>query len=253
MIRPVLAIFLLINLSAQAQIFNKSEGESRGFRLPKYVATKNSTGMIGGIERGNFTYMELGIEKHWKVIRFKNARTLAANANLEYNFGNHLLGYNVGGWMKHGRVDLTYGFNLNYITDFELNRYGMGPQIGFRLMGLHFVNGYNFYYLGDKELQNVNKLYVGLRYYFPLQSTTKVENVNKRTDKEKIAEKKEKEKIKTQKQKAKIKAKEKAAKAKAKEKTAKEKAKAKEAKSKAKEKAAKNNQEAENKKKFVFF
>lgn len=253
MAKPILALFLLINFSVQAQIFNKREEENKGIRFPKYVATKNSTGMIGGLERGNFTFMELGVEKHWKTIRFKNARTLAANANLEYNFGNHLLGYNVGGWMKHGRVDLTYGFNLNYITDFEHNRYGLGPQIGFRLLGLHFVNGYNFYFLGDKELENVNKLYVGLRYYFPLESKTKIENINKRSDKEKIAEKREKEKIKSQKQKAKLKAKEKTAKAKAKEKAAKEKAKAKEAKLKAKEKAAKNNQPEENKKKFILF
>lgn len=179
MIRLIFIFCFLLNFSAHAQIFKKKEEEKKGLRLPKYVATKRSFGMIGGIERGNITFLELGVEAHWKKIRLVNARTMAANANMEYNFGNNILGYNAAGWMKHGRVNLTYGVNFIYTTDFENTRYGMGPQIGFRLLGLHLVNGYNFL-LGDEELENVNKFYVGLRYYFPLEKKTKIENVNKR-------------------------------------------------------------------------
>ncbi|MDQ3393494.1 MAG: hypothetical protein M3512_05210 [Bacteroidota bacterium] len=180
----LLVLILSINV-AEAQIFSKKEEEKKGFiRLPKYVATKRTYGMIAGVERGQYTFMELGVEKHWKKIRLVHARTVGANANMEYNFGNNILGYNAGAWIKTGRVDLTYGATLNYITDFEKSRYGFGPQIGFRLLGLHFVNGYNFL-LGNKELNQVNKFYVGLRYYFPLQSKTTVVNVNKRSPEEK--------------------------------------------------------------------
>ena len=184
MFRYFLIVCLFITYTTQAQIFQKKEEEKKGIRLPKYVATKNTFGMIGGVERGKYTFMELGVEKHWKKIRLVHARTLGANANLEYNFGNNVLGYNAAGWIKQGRVDLTYGINLNYVTDFEKSRYGLGPQIGFRLLGLHFVNGYNFL-LGDKELTQVNKFYVGARYYFPLRSKTTVVNVNKRKPSEK--------------------------------------------------------------------
>jgi hypothetical protein len=194
MLRFILFTCILFTGTVQAQIFQKKEEEKRGIRLPKYVATKNTYGMIAGIERGQYTFMELGAEKHWKKIRLVHARTVGANANLEYNFGNNILGYNAAAWVKTGRVDLTYGVNLNYITDFEISRYGLGPQIGFRLLGLHFVNGYNFL-LGNKELTQVNKFYVGLRYYFPLRSKTTVVNVNKRKPSEKDKQK-EKEKTK---------------------------------------------------------
>jgi hypothetical protein len=32
-----------------------------------------------------------------------------------------------------------------YGTDFDKSRYGIGPSIGFRLLGFHLVNGYNFW------------------------------------------------------------------------------------------------------------
>ena len=156
------------------------QGQNKeGLNLPKYVATKGSFGMIGGLERGKYTFLELGVEKHWKKFKLRKAPTVALNANMEYNFGNNVLGYNVASWFKIGRVNLTYGINLNYLTDFERVRYGLGPQIGFRLLGFHIVNGYNFLF-GNKEFTEVNKFYVGLRYYFPLSSKTKVKNVNKK-------------------------------------------------------------------------
>jgi len=72
-------------------------------------------------------------------------------------------------WQKTGRVNLTYGGNLVYYTNFHgLQRYGLGPAVGFRFAGFHLINGYNLL-LGDKEFKNVNKLYITLRYFFPLE------------------------------------------------------------------------------------
>ena len=173
-------LFLVLLLSLLCLNLFAQQKEILGIPLPKYVATKKSFGMIGGIERGKFTFLELGVEQHWKKFKLRRAPTFAVNANLEYNFGNNVLGYNAGAWLKIGSVNLTYGFVLNYITDFTISRYGAGPQIGFRLLGFHFVNGFNFFFLGNKELKNVNKLYVGLRYYFPVRSRTKLENKYKK-------------------------------------------------------------------------
>jgi hypothetical protein len=172
--------FLLVLLPGL--IVTRLHGQQKeliGIPLPKYVATKKSFGMIGGIERGKFTFLVLGVEQHWKKFKLKRAPTIAVNANLAYNFGNNVLGYNAGAWLKIGRVNLTYGFTLNYITDFEKVRYGLGPQVGFRLLGFHFVNGFNFLF-GDRELKDINKLYVGIRYYFPVRSRTKIRNVYKK-------------------------------------------------------------------------
>jgi hypothetical protein len=155
------------------------EGEDK-FRWPHYVVTKNSVGFIGGIERGKYTFLELGIERHWKKFKLRKAPTIAINANLEYNFTYNVLGYNAAAWVKVGRVNLTYGCNLNYITDFDRTRLGLGPQIGFRLLGFHLVNGYNFFFMGDSSVKANNTFYLGVRYYFPLDAKTRMRNTNKK-------------------------------------------------------------------------
>jgi hypothetical protein len=98
-------------------------------------------------------------------------------------------------WMKHGRVNLTYGGNLLYYSDFRgLHRYGIGPAVGFRLAGFHLINGYNFLG-GDKELEGVNTLYITLRYYFPVENKF---TWDRKTMKKKKERKREKEKKKKQ-------------------------------------------------------
>ncbi len=130
----------------------------------------------------------------------KKARIVGATANMEYNFGHHIIGYKAGMWMKQGRVNLTYGANLAYYNDFNgRSRYGIGPAIGFRLLGLHLINGYNFL-AGDKELNKVNTLYISLRYYFPLDNKFTWDRKGK-NNKEKKQKRKAKEKKKKQREK----------------------------------------------------
>ena len=191
-------------------------------------------GMIIGLQRGKFTTFELGGEIHWRKIRITKPRLLATTANMEYNFSDNVIGYKAGVWAKRGRINLTYGANLVYFTDFDKSRYGIGPAIGFRLLGFHLVNGYNFL-AGDKELDKVNTLYISLRYYFPLDNkfTWKKKNKDNGDDKDKVKEKKKKKKRKE--------------KAKKKKKRDKEKRKKKREKEKAKDK------DKEPRKKFLIF
>jgi hypothetical protein len=152
-------------------------------------------GAIIGIQKGKNTSLEFGGEAHWRKLSLKKPHIIGATANMEYSFMEHVMGYKAGMWMKRGRVNLTYGANLVYFTDFVGNsRYGIGPAVGFRLLGLHLVNGFNFLG-GDKDFHKVNTLYVSLRYYFPIE--------NKFTWDQKTKKKKEREK------KQKLKAKEK--------------------------------------------
>lgn len=170
----ILLLFLLIGC-VYAKPF-----EMEKFRWPKYVVTKNSTGVILGIERGKYTFFEMGVERHWKKFKLRKSPTFAINANMEYDFTNNVLGYNAAAWLKVGRVNLTYGINLNHITDFTNTRFGLGPQIGFRVLGFHIVNGYNFYFIGDNTVKANNTFYLGIRYYFPLDAKTRITNKNKR-------------------------------------------------------------------------
>ncbi len=134
--------------------------------------------MIIGLQRGKFTSIELGGEAHWRKISLLKPHIIGATANTEYNFADNVLGYKGGIWMKRGRVNLTYGANVSYYTNFkEGNRFGVGPSVGFRFFGLHWINGYTF--LTKDKTQpgktpiEVNSLYTSLRYYFPVENKFK--------------------------------------------------------------------------------
>jgi hypothetical protein len=97
---------------------------------------------------------------------------------MEYNFSDNVIGYKAGMWMKRGHINLTYGANVSYFTDFkEGHKFGIGPSVGFRLLGFHLVNGYNFL-THDKIVTKeglkvelpVNTLYMSLRYYIPVEN-----------------------------------------------------------------------------------
>jgi hypothetical protein len=158
--------------------------------LPKLY--QRNSGAIVGLQRGRFTSIEFGGEAHWRKISIKKPHILGANASMEYNFINNIIGYKAGIWQKRGRVNLTYGANLVYFTDFKgKSRYGAGPAVGFRLAGFHFINGYNFL-AGNRELTKVNTLYVSLRYYFPIENKFTWDKKEKR-QKERTKKKKRKE------------------------------------------------------------
>lgn len=172
------------------------EPESFDFLARKKLRQRNH-GVIIGVQRGRSTAIELGGEAHWRKISFKKPHIIGATGNLEYDFSQHMVGYKAGMWMKRGRVNLTYGGNVGYYTDFKgKNIYAAGPAVGFRLLGLHLINGYNFL-AGDTETEKsgtgVNKLYMSLRYYFPLENKF-VWDGNRKKQREKAREKKQRQK-----------------------------------------------------------
>lgn len=185
--------------------------EVGGFPFAGKKLKQRNHGVILGLQRGRSTAIELGGEAHWRKISLKDPQIIGATANMEYNFSEHMVGYKAGMWMKRGRVNLTYGGNVGYHTDFKgRNIYSVGPAIGFRMLGLHLINGYNFQ-MGDTETvkdggTGVNKLYMSLRYYFPLENKF-VWDGNRKKQKQKAKAKKqrlkEKEKKKKERQKGK--------------------------------------------------
>jgi hypothetical protein len=156
---------------------------------------QHNHGAIVGLQRGGVTAIELGAEVHWRKLSLTNPTIIGATANFNYNFGKHTIGYQAGMWMKRGRVNLTYGGNLVYYSNFKgLHRYGIGPAVGFRLAGFHLINGYNFL-AGDKDLEGANSLYITLRYYFPVENkfTWDRKTMKKKRERKREREKKKKE------------------------------------------------------------
>ncbi len=197
--------FLLFSVSANAQIFSSAFTAQQTIQKKHHTAFlypapprklyQRNHGVIVGLQRGQSTAIELGGEAHWRKLALKKPTITGATGSMEYNFGDHVIGYKGGMWVKRGRVNFTYGGNITYFNNFKgLHRFGAGPAIGFRLAGFHLINGYNFLG-GDKELDKINTLYMTLRYYFPLQ--------NKFTwDRKTMQKKKQKRKEREQKKKA---------------------------------------------------
>lgn len=143
--------------------------------LPKL--RQHNYGAIIGIQRGRTTAFEMGTEMHWRKISLRKPHIWGANANIEYSFSDHIVGYKAGVWRKQGRVNLTYGGNIAYFNNFEGgHQFGIGPAVGFRFAGFHLINGVNIL-VGDMKsdktgaaAMGANTLYMSLRYYFPLQN-----------------------------------------------------------------------------------
>ena len=199
----LLLIFCPLALFAQLawnkMVLTESHSYNAEFSPPpsKKKLFQNNRGAIVGLQRGAVTAIEIGAEGHWRKLSLSNSRIIGATANLGYNFGKHVIGYQAGMWVKHGRVNLTYGGNLIYFSNFKgLSRYGAAPAVGFRLAGFHLINGYNFL-AGDKELEGANTLYITLRYYFPVENKF---TWDRKTMKKKKERRREKERTKKDRQ-----------------------------------------------------
>lgn len=162
-----LILLLFLGSPAIGQLSFRPSGHPLDLNMPDFKIRMKSYGMLLGVQRGKYTFLELGVERHWQKVKLIKPRTYSLGANLEYNFKNNVIGYKLSGWMKVGRINLTYGGNICYFTNFEATRIGLGPAIGFRFLGFHLINGYNFTF-GSEDFKEFNTLYVSLRYFFPL-------------------------------------------------------------------------------------
>lgn len=134
-------------------------------KSPQFKIKTRKFGALLGVQRGKYTMFELGAEKQWKKVKLTHPPTIAVNGLLHYNIKNNVLGYKAGVWSKTGRIALSWGVELAYVTDFDQHRFGGGPQIGFKLLGFHLVNGYNFMTKAE-GFDTFNPIYISLRYFF---------------------------------------------------------------------------------------
>lgn len=180
------SLFLIISLFAfnllNAQVINKSVcafplGIKEIDQSQIKIFTR-SYGMIIGLQKGKYTFIELGGEVHWRKILALKPRLWAITANMEYNFNENILGYKLTFFAKRGRINFTYGANAVYYTDFESSKLGLGPAIGFKLLGFHLINGFNIF-IGNKEMSGANTLYLTLRYFIPIRSKVRIEKSKK--------------------------------------------------------------------------
>lgn len=154
-----LSFFLFLSLEAQvASLPHFNLGKE-----PLWKITFKKSGPYIGVQRGLYTILEIGGEYQYKKIKLVKPPTHAAHMGFNYNFKYNVLGYDAGYWFKTGRLNLTYGGNLVFRTDFTHNRLGFAPVIGFKFMQFHLQTGYTFL-TKSPNFTETNTFFVALRF-----------------------------------------------------------------------------------------
>jgi hypothetical protein len=156
----IIFLFLIISLSCFSQDIGKKKFNLKWL---KSDITVRKSGPYIGLQRGVYLIPEFGGEMQWKKVKLINPITNAVHVGFTYNFLRNVLGYDMGYWFKTGRLNLTYGANLIYRTDFTHDKIGFAPVLGFKFTQLHLQTGYHFMAPFSPEIKT-NTFFVSLRF-----------------------------------------------------------------------------------------
>lgn len=148
-----------------AQFLNEEVGAGETKFIGKRELKIRRSGPYVGLQAGKYYVLELGVEMQWNRVKLVKPITHAIHTGFNYNFFNNVLGYDAGYWCKVGRMNLTYGGNLTFRTDFDNSALGLSPVVGFKFWQLHLQTGYNFMGKTGREMET-NTFFVSLRYVF---------------------------------------------------------------------------------------
>lgn len=155
----LLLFCFLLSLTLTAQY---TASEKRQFDLSDIELDVDKFGPYIGLQQGKFSSIEFGVEFQHKNIKLIKPTTHSLHAGFNYNFSNNLLGYDLGYWYTAGRVNLTYGVNAIFRTDYTINAIGIAPVVGYKLGQLHMQTGYNF--LNRTSAFPCNTFFMTLRF-----------------------------------------------------------------------------------------
>jgi len=153
----LLIVLCLLPMAGRAQLFKKKLYES------KLHVVK--TGPFLGLEQGKYLNLNFGGERQWQQIKLIKPQTHAANVQFDYNFKQKVMGAQAGYWFKTGRLNLTYGARISWHTDYTYHRFGISPNIGYKLLQAHFQLGVHLM-PPNKSFTNTNTFYASLRWVF---------------------------------------------------------------------------------------
>ncbi len=123
------------------------------------------SGPYVGLQQGKYMLPEFGVEKQWNRVKLRKPITHAGHMGFNYNLQRNVLGYDAGYWLKIGRMDLTFGANLVFRTDFDRNALGLTPVVGFKFWQLHIQTGYHFLTAPARDMET-NTFFISLRFVF---------------------------------------------------------------------------------------
>ena len=153
----IISCLLSISLSAQQIAYQNFKTDISDVELDI-----QKLGPYIGYQQGKYTSVELGLEFQHKNVKLIKPTTYSLHAGFNYNFSDNLFGLDVGYWYKQGRLNLTYGINGIFRTDYKVNAVGIAPVMGYKLGQFHFQAGYNFL-TRDTKVFPCNTFFVTIR------------------------------------------------------------------------------------------
>ena len=149
--------FLIVSLLCSGMAFSQIK------KKPLLEPNVKKLGPYFGVQQGKYTVGEIGMEAQFKSIRLKKPKTHAVHLGLGYNIPNNSLQVNGGYWHKPSRFDLTYGIDICMRSDFDTERYGISPVVGYKIFGFHIRAGYMLLTPSETFLAT-NQLFINLRF-----------------------------------------------------------------------------------------
>lgn len=119
----------------------------------------------------NSLFAEAGLAKYKNSTDvhhpFSSAYFISTEVNL-LTGKNFIIGPKIGGWISGGAGGIALGTSIIYYTDFKNSNLYFRPEIGFGLMRMKIVYGYNVR-LTKNNLTGIPKSNIGIIYLLPLK------------------------------------------------------------------------------------
>lgn len=117
----------------------------------------------------NGVFAEVGVAKYTNKNIGYHLATSAYFLSTEINIltgKDFIIGPKIGGWISGGAAPMAMGANLIYYTNFKNSNLYFRPEIGFGLMRVKVVYGYNVI-LTKNRLEGIPKSNIGIVYLIP--------------------------------------------------------------------------------------
>ena len=151
----LIIMFQSINISAQS--------------LKDSLQTGRLTVLTGINFWKNSIFAEVGLAKYNNSTDGHHPLSYAYFVSTEVNLltgKNFIIGPKIGGWVSGGVGAMALGANLIYFTDFKNSNLYFRPEIGFGLMRVKVIYGYNVR-ITNNLLDGIPKSNIGIVYLVP--------------------------------------------------------------------------------------
>lgn len=160
--KRILSFFVLIIIFQSINISAQSKKDS--------LKTERQLTVLTGVNFWkNSLFAEIGLAKYKNSTDghhlFSSAYFVSTEVNL-LTGKNFIIGPKVGGWVSGGVGAIALGANLVYFTDFKNSNLYFRPEIGFGLMRVKVVYGYNAR-ITNNLLDGIPKSNIGIVYLIP--------------------------------------------------------------------------------------